>query len=66
MTSCHMSFYMTTFSLKKKEKKRFAGPGITSKIKKSSKRKQHLHEKFLKNKNKQNQLEYKSYKHFFE
>ena len=41
-------------------------PWITSGIKRSSKLKRRLYEKFLKNPNKQNELEYKTYKLLFE
>ena len=39
---------------------------ITDDIRKSSKRKQRLYEKFLKNRNEKNELEYKTYKKLFE
>ena len=41
-------------------------PWITSGIKKSFKRKQHLHKKFLKTRNQKSKLEYKNYKNLFE
>lgn len=41
-------------------------PWITSGLKRSPKHKKLLYEKFLKNQNKQNKLEYKSYKYLFE
>ena len=41
-------------------------PWITNGIRKSSKRKQRLYEKFLKNRNDKNELEYKTYKKLFE
>ena len=41
-------------------------PWITSGIKRSSKYNQRLYEKSLKSPNKQNEIEYKSYKHLFE
>ena len=41
-------------------------PWITNGIRKLSKRKQPLYEKFLKNRNKKNELEYKTYKKLFE
>ena len=50
----------------KLKNKDLQSPWITSGIKRSSKRKQRLSEKFLKSLNKQNELEYKSYKHLFE
>ena len=50
----------------KLKNKDLQSPWITSWIKRSSKRKQRLSEKFLKSLNKQNELEYKSYKHLFE
>ena len=39
---------------------------ITKGIRRSSKHKQRLYEKFLKNQNKKNELEYENYKHLFE
>ena len=41
-------------------------PWVTKGIKKLSKKKQHLHQKFLKNRNVKNEIEYKSYKKLFE
>ena len=41
-------------------------PWITKGVKRSSKRKQRLYEKFLNNRNEKNELEYKNYKHLFE
>ena len=41
-------------------------PWITSGIKKSSKRKQRLYDKFLKTRNQKSELEYKNYKNLFE
>ena len=58
-----------TFFPKKKIKskdKDLRSPWITKGIKKSSKRKQRLYEKFLKNRSKKNELEYKTYKSLFE
>ena len=47
-------------------KKDLKNPWITTGIKKSSKRKQRLYEKFLKNQNSLNESEYKNYKKLFE
>ena len=46
--------------------KNLLGPWITKGIKKSSKRKQKLYEKFLKKKSPKNEKEYKDYKQLFE
>ena len=45
---------------------KYNNPWITKGIKKSSKRKQKLYEKFLKNRNEKNEKLYKSYKSLFE
>ena len=50
----------------KLKSKDLRSPWITDGIRKSSKRKQRLYEKFLKNRNKKNELEYKTYKKRFE
>ena len=58
-----------TYSPKKQIKlksKDLQSPWITNGIKKSSKRKQRLYEKFLKNQNEKNEPEYKTYKKLFE
>ena len=47
-------------------KKELKSPCITTGIKKSSKRKQRLYEKFLKNRNSLNASEYKNYQKLFE
>ena len=47
-------------------KKDLQSPWITRGIKKSSKRKQKLYVKFLKNGNSKNELEYRNYKKLFE
>ena len=47
-------------------KKDLQSPWITRGIKKSSKRKQKLYVKFLKNRNSKSELEYKNYKKLFE
>ena len=62
------TLYDTYFPEKKIELKNkdLQSPWITKGITKSSKRKQRLYEKFLKNGNKKNELEYKNYKHLFE
>ena len=55
-------------SLKKKIKlknKDLQSPWITKEIRRSSKHKQRLYEKFLKSRNEKNELEYKNYKHIF-
>ena len=45
---------------------KYNNPWITKGIKKSSKRKQKLYKKFLKNRNEKNEKLYKSYKNLFE
>ena len=57
--------YFPKQSIKMKEKD-LRSPWITRGIKKSSKRKQKLLNKFLKNRNNQNEYEYKNYKKLFE
>ena len=60
---------MKLFFLKKKIKmkiKDIEGPWITAGIKKSSKRKQRLYEKFLKHRNEKSEEIYKNYKRLFE
>ena len=57
------------FSTKKKIKiknKDLQSPWITNAIKKYPKRKERLYNKFLKNRNKKKQTEYKNYKNLFE
>ena len=56
-------FPLKKIKLKTKDLK---SPWITAGIKKSSKRKQRLHTKFLKNRNQKNETEYKNYKKLFE
>ena len=58
----------TYFSKKqiKLKSKYLQSPWITNRIRKSSKQKQRLYEKFLKNWNEKNELEYKTYKKHFE
>ena len=60
--------YDECFSKKKIKLKpqKYNNPWITKGIKKSSKRKQKLYEKFLKNRNEKNEKLYKSYKSLFE
>ena len=60
--------YDTYFSKKqiKLRSKDLQSPWITNGIRKFSKRKQRLYEKFLKNRNEKNELEYKTYKKLFE
>ena len=62
-----LSIYKNFFSRKKiKPKvKSIQSPWITSGIKRSSKRKQHLYEKFLKTRSQKSELEYKNYKNLF-
>ena len=50
----------------KLKSKDLQSPWITNGIRKSSKRKQRLYEKCLKNRNERNELEYKTYKKLFE
>ena len=50
----------------KLKSKDLQSPWITNGIEKSSKRKQRLYEKFLKNQNEKNKVEYKTYKKLFE
>ena len=60
---------MTSVSQKTKlnqNLKKYNNPWITKRIKKLSKRKQTLYEKFLKNRNEKNEKLYKSYKSLFE
>ena len=59
--------YEKHFALKKKKLKNkdIKSPWITAGIKKSAKRKQRLYTKFLKNRNQQNETEYKNYKKLF-
>ena len=63
-----MSFYDEHFSIKMIEPKTkdIQSPWITTGIKKSSKHKQRLYEKFLKNRCKNAENAYKNYKHLFE
>ena len=56
-------FPLKTIKLKTKDLK---SPWITAGIKKSSKQKQRLYTKFLKNRNQKNETEYKNYKKLFE
>ena len=56
-------FALKTIKLKTKDLK---SPWITAGIKKSSKQKQRLYTKFLKNRNQKNETEYKNYKKLFE
>ena len=60
--------YDKHFPLKKikLETKDLKSPWITARIKKSSKWKQQLYTKFLKNRNQKNETEYKNYKKLFE
>ena len=62
------TLYDTYFPEKKikLKNKDLQSPWITKGIRRSSKRKQSLYEKFLKNQNEKNELEYKNYKHLFE
>ena len=62
------SLYDECFPRKKIKLKpqNYNNPWITKGIKKSSKRKQKLYEKFLKNRNEKNEKLYKSYKSLFE
>ena len=62
------SLYDDCFPKKKIKLKpqKYNNPWITKEIKKSSKRKQKLYEKFLKNRNEKNEKLYKSYKSLFE
>ena len=62
------SLYDEGFPKKKIKLKaqKYNNPWITKGIKKSSKRKQRLYEKFLKNRNEENEKLYKSYKSLFE
>ena len=50
----------------KLKNKDLQSPWITKGIRRSSKHKQCLYEKFLKNRNEKNEVEYKNYKHLFE
>ena len=67
-TNKRVSSLYEFFPKKKIELKpqKFSNPWITKQIKKSSKRKQKLYEKFLKNRNEKNDKLYKSYKSLFE
>ena len=56
-------FPLKKIKLKTKDLK---SPWITAGIKKSSKRKQQLYTKFLKNRNQKNETEYKNYKKLLE
>ena len=56
-------FPLKKIKLKTKDLK---SPWITAGIKKSSKRKQRLYTRFLKNQNQKNETEYKNYKKVFE
>ena len=62
------TLYDTYFPEKKikLKNKDLQSPWITKGVRRSSKRKQSLYEKFLKNRNEKNELEYKNYKHLFE
>ena len=62
------TLYDTYFPEKKikLKNKDLQSPWITKGIRRYSKHKQRLYEKFLKNPNEKNELEYKNYKHFFE
>ena len=62
------TLYDTYFPEKniKPKTKDLQSPWITKGVRRSSKRKQRLYEKFLKNRNEKNELEYKNYKHLFE
>ena len=59
---------MKTFSLKKikLKTKDLKSPWIIGRIQKSSKWKQRLYAKFLKNRNEKNETKYKNYKNLFE
>ena len=59
--------YDKHFTLKKTKLKTkdLKSPWITAGIKKSTKRKQQVCTKFLKNRNKKNETEYKNYKNLF-
>ena len=59
------NIYFPTKMIKLKNKD-LNSPWITKGIKKSSKRKQHLYEKFLKNRTEKHELAYKTYKRLFE
>ena len=63
-----LTIYKNLFPRKKikLKVKDIQGPWITIGIKKSSKRKQRLYEKFLKNRSQKTELEYKNYKSLFE
>ena len=60
------TLYDTYFPEKKHKNKDLQSPWITKGVRRSSKRKQRLYEKFLKNRNEKNELEYKNCKHLFE
>ena len=64
-----VSYYLGKLFPRKKIKlklKDIQSPWITSGIKKSSKLKQRLYDKFLKTRNQKSELEYKNYKNLFE
>ena len=75
LSECYKLFFKKFLTIyenflpKKKKKLKVKGiqsPWITSGIKKSSKRKQRLYDKFLKTRSQKRELEYKNYKNLFE